>query len=183
MIQHAAYNHGLWYHYRLHVPRSQSLLTDFPSLHSFLSTMSSTCPHDKFLSGPRSSKLRIPVPVQLTELRGHELCAMAAASLTFSKERTPHTKVELGLLHADEKTICVEIPLWLHAQEHDQYEAIFNVNGPHRYFTHRKRQSVDLGLQTKRAQREVGGNADKLLCNNACSTNGYCTERYDVWLL
>lgn len=125
MIQHAAFNHGLWYHYRVHTPRTQTLLTDFPDLHQFLSSMFQDCPHQKFLSGPRSSKLRIEVPVVKTEIRGHEICSYAASSLLFSTERTPHTKVELGLLAADAKTICVEVPLWLDCHELDDYEHLF----------------------------------------------------------
>ena len=125
MIQHAAFQHGWWYHYRTHVPRTQTLLTDFPALQDYLLRMFAECPHQKFLAGPRSSRLRFTVPVSITEIPGHELCSLAQASLQFSPEREAHTKVELGLLHADPKTISVEVPLWLDASELEDYETIF----------------------------------------------------------
>lgn len=125
MIQHVAFRHGWWYHYRLHVPRTQTLLTDFPALQTYLHRMFAECPHDKFMSGPRSSKLRFPVPVQLTEIPGHEMCSLALASLQYGTDKEAHTKVELGLLHADPKTVSVEVPLWLDQHELDGYETAF----------------------------------------------------------
>ena len=111
MIEHASFKHGWFYHYRLHVPRSQTLLTDFPSLQQYLATMKAECPHDKFLSGPRGSKLRFSVPVIMTEIPVHELCTLASIALVHGTTRTAHTTVEVGLIQGDAKTISVEIPL------------------------------------------------------------------------
>lgn len=130
MIRHVSFKHGWFYHYRLHVPRSQTLLTDFPDLHAFLDTMHEACPHEKFESGPRGSKLRFPVPVTLVEVPGHEMCSLAAASLLHGTARTAHTNVEVGLLSADPKTISVEIPLWMDAHEHPHYETVFASREP-----------------------------------------------------
>lgn len=125
MIRHISFKHGWFYHYRVHVPRTQTLLTDFPQLHAFLSKLFEECPHEKFATGPRSSKLRFPVDVELTEIRGHELCTLTQASLQFGSAKTAHTNVEIGLLQADPKTISVEVPLWLDCHELAQYETIF----------------------------------------------------------
>jgi hypothetical protein len=125
MIQHASFKHGWFYHYRVHMPRSQSLLSDYPELNSFLNAMFKECPHDKFLSGPRSSKLRFNVPVDIVEIPGHEMCTMTKASLQYADTKTAHTVVELGLLHADAKTLSVEVPLWLDPHEIENYETIF----------------------------------------------------------
>ena len=125
MIQHASFKHGWFYHYRLHLLRSQTLLSDLPELHSFLISMFSSCPHEKFQQGPRSSKLRFSVAVDLVEIRGHELCSLAALSLEHGTASTAHTNVEVGLLQADSKTISVEVPLWLDSHELENYTAIF----------------------------------------------------------
>jgi hypothetical protein len=130
MIQHASFKHGWFYHYRVHTQRTQTLLCDFPELHSFLNKMFTDCPHDKFMSGPRSSKLRFTVPVNITEIRGHEICTHANTSLQYGKFSTAHTNVEVGLLAADTKTLCVEVPLWLDAHEIEGYETIFASNEP-----------------------------------------------------
>lgn len=130
MIEHASFKHGWFYHYRWHVPRAQTLLSDFPALHEYLASMKTACPHDKFLSGPRGSKLRFPVPVQLIEVPGHELCSLAAASLLHGTAKTAHTNVEVGLLHADPKTVSVEIPLWLDSHEHPRYASVFDTHEP-----------------------------------------------------
>jgi hypothetical protein len=126
MIQHVAFKHGWFYHYRVHTARAEQLVETFPQLHSYLHAMFKECPHEKFLSGPRSSKLRFAVPVRLQEIQGHPLCSMAAASLTFGGEKTPHTAVELGLLQADKHTISVEVPLWLDSHELHGYESLFD---------------------------------------------------------
>lgn len=130
MIQHISFKHGWFYHYRVHVPRSQTLLTDYPQLHDYLHAMFSECPHDKFLEGPRSSKLRFPVPVELIEIPGHELCSLATISLAMDSQRSAHTAVEVGLLQADSKTISVEVPLWLDPHEQRGYEELFQSSGP-----------------------------------------------------
>ncbi len=130
MIEHASFKHGWFYHYRLHIPRSQTLLTDFPSLRQYLSTMKETCPHDKFLSGPRGSKLRFPVPVCMTEIPGHEICTLASIALVHGTTKTAHTVVEVGLIQGDPKTVSVEIPLWLDAHEHPHFETVFETNQP-----------------------------------------------------
>jgi hypothetical protein len=125
MIQHASFKHGWFYHYRVHVPKTQTLLSDFPQLSGFLNEMFTGCPHDKFLSGPRSSKLRFTVPVDLVELPGHEICTMTKNALQYADTKTAHTVVEMGLLTADSKTISVEVPLWLDSHELENYETIF----------------------------------------------------------
>ena len=125
MIQHTSFKHGWFYHYRVHIPRSQTLLSDYPSLRDYLSSMFNDCPHDKFLSGPRSSKLRFALPVKLVEIAGHELCTLASASLRFNEGKTAHTAVEMGLLQADAKTISAEVPLWLDSHELQEYESLF----------------------------------------------------------
>lgn len=130
MIQHAAFKHGWFYHYRLHIPRTQMLLTDYPELQLFLQQVFTHCPHEKFLCGPRSSKLRFLVPVEIIEVPGHELCSIAAASLEYGKYHTAHTNVEMGLLSADVKTISVEVPLWLDSHELEHYETIFGTTEP-----------------------------------------------------
>lgn len=130
MIRHVSFKHGWFYHYRVHVPKSQTLLDEFPDLHSFLNDMFESCPHEKFTSGPRSSKLRFSVPVNLVEIPGHEMCSLAAASLQYGDTKTAHTVVEMGFLFADTKTISVEVPLWLDSHELIGYENLFQSTEP-----------------------------------------------------
>jgi len=130
MIQHAAFKHGWFYHYRLHIPKSQNLLLEYPELQEFLQAIFTSCPHEKFMQGPRSSKLRFSVDVELTELPGHEICDLAAASLQYGSYSTAHTNVEMGLLAADSKTISVEVPLWLDPEELEGFETLFESDQP-----------------------------------------------------
>ena len=131
MIRHTSFAHGWYYHYRHHVPKTDTLCAgEYAPLRSFIECMHTECPHEHFLHGPRSSKLRFPLEADIHRIKGHEVSALAELGLTTVERGTPHTKVQLAMLERDEKTIAVEVPLWLHADELQGYAGLFDSSLP-----------------------------------------------------
>ncbi len=119
MIKHKSFSHGWWYHYRLHEDKSERLCDNgLAPLKLFLDDVFTNCPDEKFLTGPRSSKLRVPLIADVKDARGHEVCSLAKrahAPRTMSR----HSTVEMHMLERDTKSLAVEVPLWLDMHEHE----------------------------------------------------------------
>lgn len=131
MIQHTSFAHGWFYHYRHHVPKTHLLCKDnYSSLGQYIERMHTQCPHDYFQNGPRSSKLRLQLPACLHHVQGHEVSTLAKLGHEAIERGTAHTKVQLFMLERDEKTIAVEVPLWLSKDELKGYEQIFQSTLP-----------------------------------------------------
>ena len=132
MIRHTSFKHGWFYHYRVHVPKAASLCDgQFAALNAYLDAMHTSCPDEKFTSGPRSSALRFPVTADITEIPGHEVCSYARAGLEWAQYKTAHSNVQLFMLHNDDKTLGVEVPLWGDSHELDvDFDALFKDDGP-----------------------------------------------------
>lgn len=128
MIQHTVFRHGWFYHYRVHLLKSQQLLTNMPTLKQFLINAFSNCPHDYFQAGPRSSQLKMNIGISPIKIEGHEISQLA--SVAPKNYKTAHSNVELFLLENDPSTVAVEVPLWLMPQEIGSYEKTFNTDEP-----------------------------------------------------
>ncbi len=123
MITEQVYFHGWFYPFRVHEEKKQNLC--FPVLQNFLYLAMTACPHAYFKEGPRSSKLKVALPITLTPVLGHEVSQLAAAALEWSHEKTPHAKVQNFMLERDDKTIAIEVPLWLTPEEMKSYASFF----------------------------------------------------------
>ncbi len=129
VIKNTCFNHkGGFYHYRVNLPKIK-LINEFPELLSYLDSLFSECPNKYFNSGPRGSCLKFPLNnLNLKEVRGHEISTLARLGLMDSKERTAHTKVQCYMLEKDNKTVAVEVPIWLEPDEIEFYEELFQTN-------------------------------------------------------
>jgi hypothetical protein len=126
MIVHKSFKHGWFYHYRIHVPKTEDLCNHkFGSLRNYLHDVKDNCPDAYFQSGPRSSAIKRAMDVDLKKIRGHEVCGLAEAGLERNNYSTAHSNVQMFMLQNDNKTISIEVPIWLLDTEHPQYQQIF----------------------------------------------------------
>ena len=87
------------------------------------------CPNEYFQKGPRSSALKFNIPsISLAHLPNYETSELARLGLEINKERffENHPKVQNFMLENDNKTIAIEVPLWLNSTELSLYDEIFN---------------------------------------------------------
>ena len=87
------------------------------------------CPNNYFKSGPRSSALRFAINnLDIKRAKNHEICELTKLGLKENKERysTSHSKVGVFMLENDNKTIAVEVPLWLESNELNEFKDMFN---------------------------------------------------------
>lgn len=128
MIQNTFLNHkGGRYIYRVHTHKLKELCDE--RLHAFLYSMFSSCPHDYFQEGPRSSSLRFTLSgLDVNYVKGHEVSSLAEQGLRVNEERFKdnHSRVQVFMLEHDDKTIAMEVPLWLEPEELDNYQELFN---------------------------------------------------------
>lgn len=132
VIRHISFKHGWFYHYRLHTIKTHELCDDsLENLKYYLDAMFSDCPDSYFDSGPRSSALKFRLQdVNLIETPGHEVCQLAQKGLEIDKKLSAHSKVQLFMLERDDKTLAVEVPLWLMPDELETYNQIFESDEP-----------------------------------------------------
>lgn len=127
MIKYTEFKHPWSYHYYVDVEKAH-LLTPKP-LQEYLLNMVCNCPHDKFLSGPRSSALKKTSLAKTIEVPCNDVCRLAKEGLEWGLQGTAHGNVQLHMLKNDSKTIGVEIPLWLDENELKEYNLEFNESG------------------------------------------------------
>ncbi|MFH1505965.1 MAG: PD-(D/E)XK nuclease family protein [archaeon] len=131
MIKHVSLQHGWFYHYRLHEKKMDLLCNRrFAPLHSFLHSTFDNCPDEHFLNGPRSSKLRFDVGITPTAIENHEVCKLAEEGLASQQYKTAHSNVQMFMLEHDNKTVGVEVPIWLRHQELPSFKRIFDTKDP-----------------------------------------------------
>lgn len=131
MIKHKSFNHGWFYHYRLHVKKTEVLCNNgFNSLRKYLEKVFDECPNDYFLLGPRGSGLKLNLPVKEMKIKGHEVSGLAEQGLINYNYKTSHSNVQLFMLERDDKTLAVEVPIWLTSEEIIDYKNIFNEDAP-----------------------------------------------------
>jgi len=124
---------GGYYFYRIHRLKSDELNNSFASLKKFLHDVFEERPDSYFRNGPRSSKLKFNIPgLDIKGVTGHEVCQLTSLGLEENHERykTNHSKVQVFMLERDDKTLAVEVPIWLNANELDHYEAFFQSKEP-----------------------------------------------------
>jgi len=127
MIIHKSLKHGWWYHYRIHDTKTKQLCSNGLSpLKSYLHEVFKACPDEHFSSGPRSSQLKIKFDIDLVEAHNHEVCELARSGLESDQYTTAHTNVQMFMLQHDNKTISMEVPIWLMPQELPGYSDFFN---------------------------------------------------------
>lgn len=125
MIIHKSFKHGWFYHYRVHVTKTDQLCgKNFSPLRYYLHDVREHCPHEYFEKGPRGSGVKKVLAVDLQKIKGHEVCALAEAGLDLDQYGTAHTNVQMFMLQHDDKTISVEVPIWMLEKEFPQYESL-----------------------------------------------------------
>lgn len=129
-IKNIMMNHGMPYFYRYHTKKTESLTNGYDKLKEYIETIGDKCPHKYFLTGPRSSNLQFKLDSELKCIEGHEISKLASQALVNGNTRDAHTIVELFLLQHDNKTVAVELPLWLENNELPDFNLIFNSREP-----------------------------------------------------
>ena len=131
MIKHVSLQHGWFYHYRLHEKKINTLCNKkFTPLQTYLNQTFDNCPDKHFNTGPRSSKLRFDVGIKPTLVENHEVCKLAEQGLASERYKTAHSNVQMFMLENDDKTLGVEIPIWLRHQELPAFQKIFDTKDP-----------------------------------------------------
>jgi hypothetical protein len=126
-IIHKSFKHGWWYHYRIHDPKTKQLCSkNFSSMDTYLHSVMKDCPEEYFSKGPRSSQLRMRFYIDLVKIKGHEVCELARNGLEQDMYTTAHTNVQMFMLQNDNKTISIEVPIWLFESELPNYTDFFN---------------------------------------------------------
>tara|TARA_Y100000034_G_scaffold101281_1_gene125453 strand:- start:520 stop:1161 length:642 start_codon:yes stop_codon:yes gene_type:complete len=121
------------YHYRLHNQKLNELSRDYPNLIWYLNRVFEKCPDDYFFKGPRSSALKFKLNnLNMHQIIGHEVSDLCYAGLKINKERykTSHSKVQVFMLEKDDKTVGVEIPIWVKKDELNNFNGIFQSEEP-----------------------------------------------------
>lgn len=127
MIIHKSFKHGWFYHYRIHVTKTDELCNNgFSSLKKYLHDVKDNCPDDYFQKGPRSSAIKRVLDVDMKKINGHEVCDLAKSGLERDNYGTAHTNVQMFMLQNDNKTISIEVPIWLLENELPNYESLLN---------------------------------------------------------
>ena len=126
-VMYTALSHPWKYHY--YIDCKQSVSCADKRLHNFLVSMFSSCPHDKFLKGPRSSSLKFDVGVDLLSVPHHAVCSFAQFGLDWGMQGTAHGNVQLFMLQNDKDTVGVEVPIWLDEHEYSKLGFSFDEVG------------------------------------------------------
>lgn len=131
MIKSFALKHGWYYYYRFHEKKCKSLDNGFYSLKEFLENVALNCPNNYFTQGPRSSTLTFKLKnLRVHSIEGHEISSLAKEALKIADSRNAHAAVELFLLKNDDKTMAVEVPLWLENNEIAYFKELFKSDLP-----------------------------------------------------
>lgn len=119
--------HGWYYHYRINIAHLENHCNNgFSGLKCYLNRVFEMCPNEKFESGPRSSKLKIPISVKMTEDSNNALCRDTAIALeTMTKYKTAHSKVQMYMLKTDKNAVSIETPIWIDAYEYPRFTDFF----------------------------------------------------------
>jgi hypothetical protein len=130
IIKHTSFNHGWFYHYRVHKQKLNELGNCFSNLKIYLKNMFEKCPHNYFEVGPRGSCLKFDLNLDVKEIIGHEVSLLTRVGLEKNEGRftTNHSKVQVFMLENDDKTIAMEVPIWLEPNEIKDYNGLFNTN-------------------------------------------------------
>ncbi len=124
---------GGFYHYKLHRVKTNNLVNGFDKLRGYLYDIFENCPDNYFNSGPRSSSLKFNIKnLDLFKVKGHEVCGLTEQGLKHNRDNynSNHSKVQSFMLEMDDKTIAVEVPIWLENGELKEFKELFNSEEP-----------------------------------------------------
>jgi hypothetical protein len=127
MILSSSMSHGGGgnYHFRIHKQKVDSLCeSKFKNLIDYLVSVRTDCPKEYFLEGPRSSSLKFKVPAEIKEIT-HEVSSLARMGLDSDYYDNAHMNVQMFMLSFDNKTLAIEVPLWLTKNELACFKDIF----------------------------------------------------------
>lgn len=131
VIKHQSFKHGWFYHYRVHLLKTQELcIKGLEPLKDYLNSLFNNCPDDYFNIGPRSSELKFNLNFNIKKITNHEVCSLADIGLNLDEYKTAHSKVQIFMLQNDNKTLAVEVPLWLLPNELEFAKQHLNYNQP-----------------------------------------------------
>ena len=132
VIKHTSFKHGWYYHYRVHNPKTSKLTNGFDTLRKYLYQMFDSCPNEYFEKGPRGSALKFNLPLPIKEKTKHELLNLTKYGLEVNSERykSNHSKVQMFMLENDNKTIAIEVPIWLKCSEIKCFQDLFKSKDP-----------------------------------------------------
>lgn len=120
---------GGFYFYRIHEIKIKKLCDKYVNLKLFLENVFKNCPDSYFNHGPRASNLRIKLKnLKLYKVRGHEICELAKIGLKKKKSNNNHLGIQAFMLERDNKTIAVEVPIWLEKYESNKFYRVFKTN-------------------------------------------------------
>jgi len=124
---------GGFYNYKVNEIKANELCNSFGSLRSYLDEMFTNCPNEYFNYGPRSSRLKFKLNnLILHQIRGHEISDLAKQALKFNKNvfKDKHSQIQIFLLENDNKTIAMEVPIWISSEELNNHIRMFNDKFP-----------------------------------------------------
>jgi len=131
MIKQVSFKHGWFYHYRLHLSKANKLCSNgLSELREYMHKMFDECPHENFEKGPRSSSLRFNLNINPVPVLNHEVSELAKRGLEWDNYKTAHSNVQVFMLQNDKNTLAVELPIWLNANEIEQYNEYFDSELP-----------------------------------------------------
>jgi hypothetical protein len=99
-------------------------------LKGFLYKVFDDCPNEHFVEGPRSSSLRFNLGINVKEVRNHDVSFLARMGLESNVYNTAHTNVQMFMLAYDNKTVAMEVPIWIHAKELNNFEHMLRSKKP-----------------------------------------------------
>ncbi len=125
MISGTSLKHGGYYHFRAHKLKLEGLAGNgFSALKEYIYNVLESCPEHHFLSGPRGSVLRFGVGAPVRKLR-HEVELLARMGLDSGYYDNAHLNVQMFMLAYDNKTVAIEVTIWLESSELDGFEDLF----------------------------------------------------------
>ena len=121
MIRNTVLKHkGGYYNYKVHEIKLNKLSNGFSDLKFYLNDVFKNCPDEYFNYGPRSSGLKFKLNnLKMHQVRGHEINDLTKQALIFNKNnfKENHPKVQTFMLENDDKTIAMEVPIWIYPEE------------------------------------------------------------------
>ena len=130
-IKHVSFKHGWFYHYRVHEIKKGELCQNcYSQLGKYLEKMFEDCPDHYFLTGPRSSHLKLDININAVRIEGHEISKIAMFGLRSERYKTAHSNVQVYMLENDSTTVGVEVPIWIMPYELEVFRALFGCEEP-----------------------------------------------------
>ncbi|MBI4447794.1 PD-(D/E)XK nuclease family protein [Candidatus Woesearchaeota archaeon] len=133
IIQQTSFKHGWFYHYRVHNQKAEKLLSNgFSGLKDYLYNVFENCPNKYFEEGPRGSALKFKISQPTISVWGHEVNTLTSLGLKENEARynSRHSKVQVFMLENDDKSVAVEVPIWILPEELPNFKKIFKTDKP-----------------------------------------------------